>query len=164
MKTNSTDTRRVHTRVIIRNDERKEEVVWGDTRIVFVTLGPGEVPDMMNDGSWGKRTLFRPETVRLEWQRNTRWGHNAVGGGWKGALATKEWVLVGAYIRGTNVLKSGSLGKIYDTNALYANEDGYGVNKLTAAPPPEWFATLRDENDPNKTGSALDGERITDRA
>jgi hypothetical protein len=164
MKTNSTDIRRVHTKTTIRNGERKEDVIWGDVRTVYVTINPyvegwgGEVPDQMNDGSHGKRTLFRPEKAHLEWRRNTQWGWSGASGqGWKRGGAD-EWVLVAAQITGTNIRKDGSLGVLTDTTALYANGDGWGVNSLTAATPPQWFADLIEQHDPAKTGSPLDNE------
>ena len=156
METNSTDTRRVHTTVTFRNGERKEGVVWGDVRTVFISLEPQEVPDQMNDGSHGSRTLFRPERVTLQWQRNTRWGLNSVNQVWKGGLDGDGWHLITARIDGTTIKKNGEPGKIQSA-AQYADGEGWGVYALTAAPPPDWFAALLDEHDPNK-GSPLDDE------
>ncbi len=159
MKVNSTDTRRVHTTVTFHNGERKESVVWGDVRTVSISLDPQEVPDQMNDGSQGPRTLFRPERATLQWQRNTRWGRvfGGTGHAWKGGLGGDEWHLITAEIDGTNVKKNGELGKV-QPKALYANGEGWGVFAHTAAPPPDWFAALLDEHDPAKTGSPLDDE------
>jgi hypothetical protein len=162
MKTNSTDIRRVHTKITIRDGERKEDVVWGDERTVYITLVEGEVPDQMNNGTWDQRcTLFRPETACLEWQRNTKWGFDgSASGGWRGAVrpATHphEWVLTRATVKGKNVRKDGSLG-VKDTVAIY--EGGpYGPGPHHAAEPPQWFADLIEQHDPAKTGSPLDNE------
>lgn len=156
MKINSTDTRRVHTKVVFRDGERKESVVWGDVRTVFISFAPQEVPDQMNDGSHGPRTLFRPERATLQWQRNTRWGFNSAES-WKGDLDGDGWHLITAQIYGTNIKKNGETGKIQAT-ALYADGEGWGIFRNTAAPPPDWFAALLDEHDPAKTGSPLDDE------
>ena len=159
MKANSTDTRRVHTTVTFHNGERKESVVWGDVRTASITLDPQEVPDQMNDGSHGPRTLFRPEQVTLQWQRNTRWSRvfGGTGHAWKGGLDGDGWHLITARIEGINIKKNGEPGKVQSV-AQYADGEGWGVYALTAAPPPDWFAALLDEHDPAKTGSPLDDE------
>lgn len=157
MKTNSTDTRRVHTTVTFRNGERTESVVWGDVRSVHITLEPGEFPDMMSY-THGQSRLFRPERVYLEWQRNRYWGLSVSTNTWKSSdrLNGEEWVLVNANIAGTNVLKSGELGKLKET-FLVANEEGWGLPSNRQATPPDWFTALVNEHDPSK-GSPLDDE------
>jgi len=156
MKTNSADTRRVHTTVTFRNGERRESVVWGDVRSVHITLEPGEFPDMMSH-TLGQSRLFRPEGVYLQWQRKTYWGMTGTAYTWKSCdkLAGEEWVLVNANITGPNVLKSGETGKLKET-FLVANQEGWGLpnNKAT---PPDWFTALVNEHDPSK-GSPLDDE------
>lgn len=155
MKINSVDTRRVHTQVTIRNGERTEDVTWGDIRSVGVVLDPGEVPDMLSEGYRDRGKMFRPETAHLQWQRNTYWGVT----GWKAnrhrPLSVNGWVLTNAGIRGTNIRKDGSVGKVNEC-ALYANDDGYGISHV--AEPPNWYAELLAEHDPNRTGSLLDTE------
>ena len=155
MKTNSTDTRRVHTTVTFRNGERKESVVWGDNRTVFISLEPGEFPDMMSYGH-GQSRLFRPEKVYLEWQRNRYWGMLGSAQTWKSCdkLAGGEWVLVNANITGPNVLKSGETGKLKET-FLVANHEGWGL-PFGKATPPDWFTALVNEHGPKV--SPLDDE------
>lgn len=161
MKTNSVDTRRVHARITIRDGQRHEEVVWGDVRRVTIVLDPEEVPDMRtNNRHDGRGTvMFRPETAHIEWQRNTYFGHNVGGTAqWQStALKAEGWTLTNAGVRGTNVKKDGTTGKLQES-ALYANMDGWGVS----SPPeqPGWYAALLAAHDPNITGSALDAERV----
>ena len=156
MKVDSTDTRRVHNKVTYHGGDRKEETVWGDVRTVSIALAPQEVPDQLNDGSHGTRTLFRPERATIQWQRNTRWGFNSMSQGWKGDLGD-GWHLITARIDGTNIKKNGETGKV-QAAALYAHGEGWGIYANTAAPPPGWFAALLDEHDPAKVGSPLDDE------
>lgn len=159
MKTNSTDTRRVHTRVTYHNGERQEDTVWGDVRTVFITLEPGEYPDLKSF-HFNQPRLFRPETVYLEWQRNHYWGLTGSVWTWqsKDAMVGTEWVLVNAKITGPNVLKSGELGKLTET-FLVANQGGWGMPSKEATTPPDWFITLLDINNPTLTGSPLDSEQ-----
>ena len=160
MKINATDTRRVHTTITITDSgERREAVTRGDVRRVTIVLSPGEVPDMRAN-NWGDRrgtVMFRPETAHIEWQRETYFGHNVGGTAqWQNKdLNAEGWTVTNAGVRGTNVKKDGTTGKLQES-ALYANMDGWGVRD--PQDPPGWYISLMAQYDPNTTGSALDAK------
>jgi len=161
VKINSADTRRVHVTTSWHDGERVRKVTWGDVRSVSIGLEPGEVPDMLSGGYDQKPTMFRPEYAAMEWQRTTYWGLSGGSHGWKypmsedRQLSAEKWLLTNASIRGTNIKVNGELGKLTEA-ALYANDEGWGIRRVIA--PPDWYAALLAEHDPNVTGGPLDDE------